>query len=145
MGSKVAPPEAATKVTEQATHQAAIGAALVYASELPLKGTRAVALTIESVTALRNLRAAHTDEGEPSQSAQGEGTPPPPPLRQGAAQETQDNRHKKRRLNPRPDRKRGRDDAGAGNVGNTLPGDKAPNKENTGAREVGGTRPSDPT
>ena len=62
-----------------------------------MKG-RAVALTVESVTALRNLSAqgaAQAAEGEHSQSAQGEGTTPPPPLRKGAAQETQGNRHTK--------------------------------------------------
>jgi len=70
MGSK-APPQAATKVTAQAAHQAAIGAALVYAGELLMKG-RAVALTVESVTALRNLRAAQADENEHPQSAREE-------------------------------------------------------------------------
>ena len=47
MGSK-APPQAATKVTAQAAHQAAIGAALVYAGELLVKGARAVAITVET-------------------------------------------------------------------------------------------------
>ena len=91
--------------------------ALVYAGELLVKGTRAVALTIESVTALRNLRAAQPDEDEHPQSAREEGASPPPPRQQGTAQETQGNRHKKQRVNPRPDRKRGREDAGAGGVG----------------------------
>ena len=51
------PNGAATKHTEQSTHQAAIWAALVYASTCLSRGSR-VTLTIESGTALRNLIAA---------------------------------------------------------------------------------------
>ena len=46
--------------TEQSTHQAAIWAALVYAGTCLTRGSR-VTLTIVSVTALRNLRAAPAD------------------------------------------------------------------------------------
>ena len=52
LGSR-APRGAATKHTEQSTHQAAIWAALVYAGQCLAKGRR-VTLTVESVTALRN-------------------------------------------------------------------------------------------
>ena len=55
MGSR-APKGAATKHTEQSTHQAAIWAALVYASTCLSRGSR-VTLTIESE---KNLRITHT-------------------------------------------------------------------------------------
>ena len=56
MGSR-APKGAATKHTEQSTHQAAIWAALVYAGTCLSRGSK-VTLTIESGTALRNLITA---------------------------------------------------------------------------------------
>ena len=142
MGSK-APPQAATKVTAQAAHQAAIGAALVYAGELLVKGARAVAITVESVIALRNLRAAQPDEDEHPQSAGEGGASPPPQMQQGTARETQGNRHKKQRVSPRPDRKRGREHKVEGGVGDAPPRSDAAQEESTEGRRVGGTRPSD--
>ena len=56
---------------------------------------------------------------------------------------TQGNRHKKQRVSPRPDRKRGREYAVAGGVGDAPPRGDAAQEESTGARRVGGTRPSD--
>ena len=142
MGSK-APPQAATKVTAQAAHQAAIGAALVYAGELLVKGARAVAITVESVIALRNLRAAQPDEDEHPQSAGGGGASPPPQMQQGTARETQGNRHKKQRVSPRPDRKRGREHTVEGGVGDAPPRSDAAQEASTEGRRAGGTRPSD--
>ena len=65
LGSR-APRGAATKHTEQSTHQAAIWAALVYAGQCLAKGRR-VTLTVESVTALRNLNAAPKGASTPQE------------------------------------------------------------------------------
>ena len=64
-------------------------------------------------------------------------------MQQGTAQETQGNRHKKQRVSPRPDRKRGREHTVEGGVGDAPPRSDAAQEESTGARRVGGTRPSD--
>ena len=63
-----APRGAATKHTEQSTHQAAIWAALVYAGQCLAKGRR-VTLMVESVTALRNLHAAPKGASTPQEEA----------------------------------------------------------------------------
>ena len=107
MGSR-APKGAATKHTEQAAHQAAIWAALEYAGQCLSKG-RKVTLTIESVTAMRNLHAAPADEGtQPGTAAQG-GAAAQTPHRDGAARPMPGNGNKRQRPNPRPDLKRGRE------------------------------------
>jgi len=70
MGSR-APKGAATKHTEQSTHQAAIWAALVYAGTCLSRGSK-VTLTIESGTALRNLITAPAGaEAQKEGAAQG--------------------------------------------------------------------------
>jgi len=77
LGSR-APRGAATKHTEQSTHQAAIWSALVYAGQCLAKG-RKVTLTEESVTALRNLHTAPTDASNPQEdAARGETSAHPP-------------------------------------------------------------------
>ena len=107
MGSR-APKGAATKHTEQAAHQAAIWAALEYAGQCLSKGSK-VTLTIESVTALRNLHAAPADEeAQPGAAAQG-GAAAQTPHRDGAARPMPGNGNKRQRPNPRPDLKRGRE------------------------------------
>ena len=69
---------------KQAAHQAAIWAALEYAGQCLSKGSK-VTLTIESVTALRNLHAAPADEeAQPGAAAQG-GAAAQTPHRDGAA------------------------------------------------------------
>ena len=70
MGSR-APKGAAAKHTEQSAHQAAIWVALEYAGQCLSKGSK-VTLTVESVTALRNLHDAPADEeARPGAAAQG--------------------------------------------------------------------------
>ena len=66
-------------------------------------------LTIESVTALRNLHAAPADEeAQPGAAAQG-GAAAQTPHRDGAARPMPGNGNKRQRPNPRPDLKRGRE------------------------------------
>ena len=66
-----APKGAAAKHTEQSAHQAAIWVALEYAGQCLSKGSK-VTLTVESVTALRNLHDAPADEeARPGAAAQG--------------------------------------------------------------------------
>ena len=99
MGSR-APKGAATKHTEQSTHQAAIWAALVHASTCLSKGSR-VTLTIESVTVLRNLRDAPADaEAQQEDAAQG-GATEQTPQRDEAARPAPGNGNKRQRPNPR--------------------------------------------
>ena len=99
---------AATKHTEQSTHQAATWAALVYASTCLSRGSR-VTLTIESVMALRNLRAAPAGaEAQQEDAAQG-GAAEQTPQRDGAARPAPGNGNKRQRPSPRPDLKRGRE------------------------------------
>ena len=110
MGSR-APKGAATRHTEQSTHQAAIWAALVYASTCLQRGSR-VTLTIESGTAMRNLQAAPVGTGaQPGGAAQG-GAAEQTPQRHGAARPAPSNGNKRQRPNPRPDLKRGRETEG---------------------------------
>ena len=113
MGSR-APKGAATRHTEQSTHQAAIWAALVvYASTCLLKGSR-VTLTIESGTAMRNLQAAPAGTGAQQEgSAQG-GAAEQTPQRNGAARPAPGNGSKRQRRQPaaRPQEREG--DGGAG-------------------------------
>ena len=91
---------AATKHTEQSTHQAAIWAALVHASTCLSKGSR-VTLTIESVTVLRNLRDAPADaEAQQEDAAQG-GATEQTPQRDEAARPAPGNGNKRQRPNPR--------------------------------------------
>ena len=104
-----APRGAATKHTEQFTHQAAIWAALVYTGQCLAKGRR-VTLTVESVTALRNLHAAPKGASTPQEEAARGGAAEQPPQRHGAARPAESNGNKRHRPNPRPDLKRGRDD-----------------------------------
>ena len=109
MGSR-ALRDAATKHTEQSTHQVAIWAALAYAGTCLTRGSR-VTLTIESVTALRNLRAAPADAETHEQeggAAQG-GATEKAPQRDGAARPAPGGGNKRQRPNPRPDLKRGRE------------------------------------
>ena len=107
MGSR-APKGAATKHTEQSTHQAAIWAALVYAGTCLSRGSK-VTLTIESGTALRNLITAPAGaEAQKEGAAQG-GAAAQEPRRDGAARPSPGNGNKRQRPNPRPDLKRGRE------------------------------------
>ena len=68
----------------QSTHQAAIWAALVYASTCLSRGSR-VTLTIESGTALRNLIAAPAGAEAQKEGAAQEGAAAQTPRRDGAA------------------------------------------------------------
>ena len=107
MGSQ-APRDAATKHTEQSTHQAAIWAALVYAGTCLTRGSR-VTLTVESVAALRNLQAAPAGtEAQQEGAAQG-GAEGMTPQRDGPARPAPGGANKRQRPNPRPDLKRGRE------------------------------------
>ena len=107
MGSQ-APRDAATKHTEQSAHQAAIWAALVYAGTCLTRGSR-VTLTVESVTALRNLQAAPAGtEAQQEGAAQG-GAAGRTPQRDGPARPAPGGANKRQRPNPRPDLKRGRE------------------------------------
>ena len=128
LGSR-APRGAATKHTEQSTHQAAIWAALVYAGQCLAKG-RKVTLTVESVTALRNLHTAPTDASNPQEDAASGETSAHPPQRQGAARPTESNGNKRQRPNPRPDLKRGRDGDGSASAGGATPARTALIEEN---------------
>ena len=111
MGSR-APKGAATRHTEQSTHQAAIWAALVvYASTCLLKGSR-VTLTIESGTAMRNLQAAPAGTGAQQEGAAQGGAAEPTRQRDGAARPSPSNGNKWQRPIPRPDLKRGRETEG---------------------------------
>jgi len=89
LGSR-APRGSATKHTEQSTHQAAIWAALVYAGQCLAKG-RKVTLTVESVTALRNLHTAPKGASTPQEEAARGETSAQPPQRQGAARPAESN------------------------------------------------------
>ena len=107
MGSR-APKGAAAKHTEQSAHQAAIWVALEYAGQCLSKGSE-VTLTVESVTALRNLHDAPAgEEARPGAAAQG-GAAAQTPHRDGAARPMPGNGNKRQRPNPRPDLKRGRE------------------------------------
>ena len=75
-----APRGAATKHTEQFTHQAAIWAALVYTGQCLAMGRR-VTLTVESVTALGNLHVAPKGASTPQEEAARGGTAEQPPQR----------------------------------------------------------------
>ena len=110
MGSR-APKGAATRHTEQSTHQAAIWAALVYASTCLQRGSR-VTLTIESGTAMRNLQAAPAGTGTQQEGAAQGGAAEQTPQRHGAARPAPSNGNKRQRPNPRPDLKRGRETEG---------------------------------
>jgi len=107
------PEGAATKHTEQSTHQAAIRAALVYAGQCLAKG-RKVTLTVESVTALRNLHTAPTDASNPQEEAARGETSAHPPQRQGAARPAESNGNKRQRGPTRGPTSRGGGTATAG-------------------------------
>ena len=85
-----------------------MGVALEYAGQCLSKGSK-VTLTVESVTALRNLHDAPADEeARPGAAAQG-GAAARTPHRDGAARPMPGNGNKRQRPNPRPDLKRGRE------------------------------------
>ena len=87
-------------------------------------------LTVESVTALRNLHTAPTDASNPQEEAARGETSAHPPQRQGAARPAESNGNKRQRPNPRPDLKRGRDGDGSASAGGATPARTALIEEN---------------
>ena len=92
----------------------------MYASTCLSRGSR-VTITVESVTALNNLRDAPED-AEPQQESAARGRAAgQSPQRDEAARPAPGNGNKRQRPNPRPDLKRGREEGGGEASAGTRP------------------------